>query len=207
MDTRQRILEKALELFNKFGIRRVTMDEIASQVGMSKKTIYQVFVDKDELVDAVIGVHITDNKCRCELDRQKADNAIHQVFLAMDMTQEMFSKMHAGILYDLQKFHPNTFNRFAEFRDRYLYTIVDDNLKWGIEEGLYREDMNLDVIIKMRLTTMFLPFNQDIFPSHKYNLADVEKETFEHFMFGVATIKGHKLIDTYKQERLKNTKQ
>jgi len=80
MEPKERILQKTHELFNKFGIRRVTMDEIAAQVGMSKKTIYQVFVDKDELVDAVAADHISNNKCRCEADLKKADNAIHQIF-------------------------------------------------------------------------------------------------------------------------------
>jgi AcrR family transcriptional regulator len=203
METKDRILQKAHELFNKYGIRRVTMDEIATQIGMSKKTIYQVFKDKDELVDAVAADHITNNKCRCDLDRTKADNAVHQIFLTIDMVQEMLSKMNATILYDLEKFHPGTFSKFLQFRDNFLYKVVEENLVWGIKDGLYREDINIDVMTKLRLSTMFIPFDQDIFPQSKYNLAQVERETIEHFLYGVATAKAHKLIGKYKQQRSK----
>ncbi len=179
------------------------MDEIATQIGMSKKTIYQVFKDKDELVDAVAADHIAENKTRCDSDRSKADNAVHQIFLTLDMVQEMLSKMHPGILYDLQKFHPNSYKKFTEFRDNFLYKVVETNIIWGVEDGLYRDDMSIDVMTKLRLSTMFLPFNQDVFPINKYNLAEVERETLEHFIYGVATIKGHKLIDKFKQQRTK----
>ncbi len=167
METKDRILQKAHDLFNKYGIRRVTMDEIATQVGMSKKTIYQVFKDKDELVDAVLADHITNNKCRCEVDRTKADNAVKQIFLTIDMLQEMLSKMNASILYDLEKFHPNTFVKFLQFRDNFLFKIVEENLKWGMEDGLYRDDINVDVMTKWRLNNMFIPFNPDVFHKSK----------------------------------------
>ncbi len=74
---------------------------------------------------------------------------------------------------------------------------------WGIENGLYREDLKVDVITKIRLETMFLPFNKEIFPYGKYNLAEVEIQTLEHYLYGIATTKAHKLIDKYKQQRLK----
>ncbi len=203
MEAKERILQKAHELFNKFGIRRVTMDEIASQIGMSKKTIYHSFKDKDELVDAVAADHISNNKCRCEADLLESENAIHQIFLTLDMVQEMLAQMNPSILWDLEKFHPITYKKFAEFRDKYLYKVVKENIEWGLKDGLYRADMDVDVITKLRLVTMFIPFNQDIFPSQSYSLAMVESETLEHFLYGMATAKAHKIIARYKQQRSK----
>ncbi len=143
------------------------MDEIATQIGMSKKTIYQSFANKDELVDAIIHDHINKNQLRCEGDTIEAKNAIHQVFLTMDMVQEMHQEINPSTFNDLQKFHPSTFKKLNDFKDMYLYRIIKDNLEWGIKDGLYREDLNLDIIIKLRLNTMFLPFNQDLFPMGK----------------------------------------
>jgi AcrR family transcriptional regulator len=203
METRERILAKGHELFLKFGIRSVTMDEIASQLGMSKKTIYQFFSDKDELVDAVAEAHIMENQHRCVADKQTAKNAIHEIFLTMDMIQEMMSDMSPTIFYDLEKFHPKTFSRFNEHRNQYLYKVIKSNLEWGMSEGLYRPEIDVEITTKLRLETMFLPFNQTVFPAHKYSLLTVEKETLEHFLYGVATAKSHKLIDKYKQERFK----
>jgi TetR/AcrR family transcriptional regulator, cholesterol catabolism regulator len=205
MEARERILVKAHELFNRLGIRRVTMDEIALKTGMSKKTIYQSFANKDELVDAVLEDHLSKNCSQCEGNKTKADNAVHEIFLNIDMVQELMAEMNPTIFYDLEKFHPASFMKLYKHKNNYLFKMVKENLEWGIKDGLFREDINVDVITKVRLETMFLPFNQEVFPYGKYNLADVEKQTLEHYLYGIATIKAHKLIDKYKQQRLKTT--
>jgi AcrR family transcriptional regulator len=205
METQLRILQKGQELFLRYGIRSITMDEIATQLGISKKTIYQYFADKNELVDAVAAAHINQNKCKCNAYHETADNAVHEIFLTMEMVQEMMANMNPAIFYDLQKYHPKAFIKFNEHRNTFLYKVVKDNLEWGIEEGLYRPEINIDVTTKVRLETMFLPFNPDVFPYNKYRLVDVETETLEHYLYGIATLKGHKLIEKYKQQRLKQT--
>lgn len=204
MEPKERILQKAHELFNKFGIRSVTMDEIAAQIGMSKKTIYQSFSNKDDLVDAIIDDHIQRNQSRCEADGKKAENAIHEIFLSMDMVQDMLGDVNPTIFNDLQKFHPVTFKKLIQFKDLFLYKVVFDNITWGIKEGLYREDMNIEVITKLRLSTMFLPFDQEIFPVNRYSLVEVEIEALELFLYGLATSKAHELIVKYKSERIKS---
>ncbi len=180
------------------------MDEIATQLGMSKKTIYQYFGNKDEIVDAVIETHINQNTQQCIHDCKKADNAIHQIFLSMEMVQQMLHNVNPTIFNDLQKFHPVTFSKLNHFKDLFLYKVITENIEWGIKEGLYRQEMNIDIITKLRLNTMFMPFNQDIFPYNHYNLVVVELEMLEHFLYGLATTKAHQLIAQYKNERIKN---
>lgn len=204
METKDRILMKSLELFHKYGIRQVTMDEIASQLGMSKKTIYSYYADKDELVDAVACEHIKQNTESCECDRIKAENAVHEIFLAMDMVQEMFATMNPTVLFYLEKYHYKSYQKFSKHKNEYMYKIVFNNLKWGIEEGLYRSELNLDIISKFRIETMFLPFNIDVFTPGKFSLTKIELEIMEHFLYGVVTSKGQKLISKYKEQRLKN---
>ena len=206
MEARERILVRAHELFNKFGIKRVTMDEIALKTGMSKKTIYQSFANKDELVDAVLVDHLSKSLSYCEANKVKAENAIHEIFLNIDMVQELMTEMNPMAFYDLEKFHPGSFTKLYEHKNKYIFKMVKTNLEWGIKDGHYRADLNVDIMTKMRLETMFLPFNQDIFPYGKYNLAEVEKHSLEHYLYGIATVKAHKLIDIYKEQRIK-TKQ
>src|SRR4051812_9298045 len=98
-ETGTRIKEKAHELFMRYGLRSVSMDDIANGLGMSKKTIYQYYADKDELVLGVIDDELTRNKRVCELDRERSDNAIHEIFLAMDMVVELFSSMNPSLLF------------------------------------------------------------------------------------------------------------
>jgi AcrR family transcriptional regulator len=179
------------------------MDEIANQLGISKKTIYQSFADKDELVDEVITDLLLFNKERCNKDRFNADNAIQEVFLAMEMVDEMFENMNPTILYDLERNHPHNFKKFQHHKHSFLFMVIKENIERGKKEELYRADINTDVVTKIRLETIMLPFDQEIFPKNKFNLVDLEQQMIEYYLFGIATIKGYKLITKYKRERLK----
>jgi TetR/AcrR family transcriptional regulator, cholesterol catabolism regulator len=81
--------------------------------------------------------------------------------------------------------------------------MIKSNLERGIEEGLYRPEIHIDIIAKLRLEGVMAAFNQELFPTNKYNLATLNQEIMEHFLFGVSSLKGHKLILKYQQERLK----
>jgi len=200
---KERIQKKADELFNKYGIRSVTMDEIASQLGMSKKTIYQYFSDKDELVDAVIAEVIEFSRLCCEKDRIEADDAVHEVFLALDMVNKIFRNMNPGILFDLERYHPRTFKRFLEHKNKYLYQTIKLNLERGVAEGLYRPDLNIEIVARFRLESMMVAFNPDFFRDTKFSLAQVHHEVLTQFIYGSATLKGYKLISKHYEESLK----
>ncbi len=202
---KNRIKQKAHDLFMQYGVRSVTMDEIALQMGVSKKTIYQYYADKDELVDAVMVDLIDNNQNCCDSDREKAKDAIHEVFLAIEMMQEMFANMNPSILFELEKYYPKSFEKFSNHKYNYLGKILNENLQRGITEELYRAEIDIDVLVKVRLESMMMPFNQLIFPHNKYKFIEVETELTTHFLFGLATIKGHKLITKYQNNSTKNT--
>jgi TetR/AcrR family transcriptional regulator, cholesterol catabolism regulator len=202
---KDRIKLKAHDLFMQFGVRSITMDEIALQMGVSKKTIYQYYADKDELVDAVMIDKIKFNQDCCLRDKQDAKDAIHEVFLAIEMMQEMFQNMNPSILFELEKYYPKSFENFLHHKYDFLYRIITENIERGIAEELYRTDIDIKVLVKARLETMMLAFNQQLFPKNKYSLIQVETELTTHFLFGLATIKGHKLITKFQQERTKKT--
>src|SRR3954465_12012617 len=103
MEAKERILVKSNELFNRYGIRSVSMDDIAAQLGMSKKTLYQYYADKDELVNAVFEGMLSLNKSQCLETASRGENAIDEVFLSFDMVREMLSTMNPSVLFDLQK--------------------------------------------------------------------------------------------------------
>ena|SRR5438045_7864319 len=203
MEMKERIKQKADELFRSYGIKSVTMDVIATRLGVSKKTIYHSFKDKDELVDEVIADLLTYNQVCCNKDRAKAKDAIHEVFLAMEMVQQMFQDMNPVILYDIERNHPATFQKFLQHKNKFLLQVIKENIERGKKEELYRPDINTEVIARVRLETMMIPFNQEIFPKSKFNFVDLEHQLIEHFLFGVATMKGHKLILKYQQQRKK----
>lgn len=201
---KDRIQEKAAELYDRYGIRSVTMDEIASQLGISKKTIYLSFADKEELVDAVFNTRMAENKTQCLSDQQCSVDAIHEVFLAWDMVAEMMEKLNPNILYDLEKYHPSVYKKFQAHKHDFLYKIIVANIERGKKEELYRSDINADIIARFRIATIMISFNKDIFPGNKYNLLEVEQNIIFHFLYGMSSPKGLKLIQKYQQQRLEN---
>ena len=203
MEPKERILVKAHELFNSYGIRSVSMDDIAAQLGMSKKTLYQFYADKDELVNAVFDVMLNLNRENCTACIQKGENAIHEVFLSFDMLQELLASMNPSLLFDLEKYHPTGFKKFQEFRNNFLYKIIKSNLENGIKEELYRPEIDVDVLSRFRIYTVVLSFNHEVFPNNKNKLLHIEQQLIEHFLYGLATPKGLKLILKYKNQRNK----
>jgi AcrR family transcriptional regulator len=201
MEVRDRIKQKADELYRRYGIKSVTMDEIANQLGVSKKTIYQSFSDKNELVDAVIVDILKYNKDCCQSYKTNSQNAIHEVFQAMEMLQVMFDNMNPAILYDIERNHPATYKKFKEYKYKYLFEIVKENIERGKWEELYRPEVNIDVIAKIRLETMMMPFNEQLFPKNKFSLVTLHQQLIEYFLFGIASLKGYKLILKYQKER------
>jgi AcrR family transcriptional regulator len=204
MEAKERISVKAEELFMQFGIRSVSMDDIANQLGMSKKTLYQYFADKDELVEAVVNRHINEVEGDCTYCRNEARDAIHEIFLTMEHIMEELNNMNPMLLYDLEKFHFKAFRRFKDYKDKFLLQIIRNNIEWGIKDELYRSDVNVDVLSKYRIESIMIPFNVAVFPPGKYNLGKISEIMIENFTYGLATIKGHKLIQKYNEQRQKN---
>jgi TetR/AcrR family transcriptional regulator, cholesterol catabolism regulator len=206
VETYHRIQEQAKTLFMKYGMRSVSMDDIAGELGMSKKTIYQYFADKDELVDAVVNQDIRDMQNDCNFCYNEAADAIEEIFLTMDRILGHFRDLNPMLLYDLQKFHFNSYKKFKENKDTFLLEIIRKNIQRGIEEGLYRPDLDVEILSRYRLESMMVPFNIDMFPPSRFNLADVTLVIIEHFVFGLTTLKGYNLILQYQQERTKKKK-
>ena len=203
LDIKDRIIEKAHELFMRYGIRSVSMDDIALQLGMSKKTLYLHVADKDELVEGVLDMEVDQGQNKCINCSVSARDAVEEIILTMEQIVEQFRNMNPMVLYDLQKFHFRSFQKFLKYKNEFLYDVIRKNLERGIEEQLYRPEINVDVISRFRLETMMMAFNMDIFPPRKYNLAEVTREIIEHYLYGLSTLKGYKLILKYNEQRLK----
>ena len=203
METQIRILTKSHELFMIYGIRSVSMDEIANHLGMSKKTIYQYFKDKDSLVEGVINIEIEMHQDEFSKYASISENAIHEIFLTLDTVQEMLKHMNPSVMFDLQKYHTTAFEKFRTHKNTFFYDIIKANIERGKQEGLFRADIDVDVLTRYRLANMFLMFDFEHFPSNKFTPIQIISETTDNFLHGMATQQGLLIIEQYKQERIK----
>ncbi len=207
MEIRDRIKHKADELYRRYGIKSVTMDEIALQMGVSKKTIYQSFSDKNELVDEVVVDMLESNKNCCLVSITNSENAIHEVLLMMEAMKDMMSSLSPSFVFDIQRGHPSSFKKFDDFKSSFIFEILKANIERGKREGLYRPEVNSDVISKFRLNTMMLIYNEEIFPRNQYTVAELQNEMILYYLYGLVTLKGFELITKYLKESAKKTEQ
>jgi AcrR family transcriptional regulator len=154
---------------------------------MSKKTLYQHFADKDELVDAVVAAHLARMQGETRQWRDRAQDAVHEMFITMGQIQLQLSNMNPILLHDMQKFHPRAYQRFREHKDVFLFQLIRANMQWGVTEGLYRNDLDLDVLCRYRLASMMIAFNTELFPPQQFNLGKLCQTLLQNFVFGLAT--------------------
>lgn len=174
------------------------MDDIARHLGMSKKTIYQSFKDKNALVVEMMRLKMEGQVCIMDKTFSSSENAVHEVFSAVTQMQEMLSNMNPMLFYDLQKYHPQAWQYFKMFREKKLFEVIYQNLKRGISEGNYRNNINSDILTWMRIGQIDTVFSQTTYPLNKYSISQVMAEITDHFLYGLCTLKGHKLINKYK---------
>lgn len=175
------------------------MDDIARHLAMSKKTIYVHFRDKNEIIMRLTGMDLEGHKERFDAIKNSAPNAIEEIIGIMKNMEEMFSRMNPNVFYDLQKYHTEAWQLFKKFKTNYILGCVEENINRGIKEGVYRKDLNISIIARMRIELVELAFNPEAFPPSKFDVTKVQVALLDHFLHGVVTLKGHKIINTIKQ--------
>lgn len=198
MEIKDRILQHAQTLFMRNGIKSVSMDDIAADMAMSKKTLYKWFENKDQIVQAGMSKHLDGTQCECTSMIETATSAIDELFRMMEWTKQQFSNVHPSIFYDLQKFHPGTWQLWLAHKNEFILAQIIQNLRRGITEDLFRADLDVDVMARLRLSQIELLFDSDVFPPRQFGNERVSQALLEHFMLGVATLKGHRLINQYR---------
>ena len=114
------------------------------------------------------------------------------------------STMNPVIIFEMQKYYPAAFKKMNDHKNKFLYKVIKENIEQGIKEELYREDINVEILTKYRIESIFIAFNTELFPPNKYSLFQIETELMEHFLHGICTTKGQKQITKYKNQRKKN---
>ncbi|RNI28893.1 TetR/AcrR family transcriptional regulator [Rufibacter latericius] len=199
MEIKDRILHEALALFFQKGIKSVSMDDVASRMGMSKKTIYKWFDNKDEVVFESMQQYIQKMEGTCCEAINTSSNAMEAMFQIVEMVRGLMRQMHPSIFYDLQKYHPTSWRLWQEHKNNFFLKQTQEHIQRGIKEKLFRQDLDVEILARLRLAEVELGFDSETYPATQFDLQKVQIALLEHFMLGLATLKGHKLINHYKQ--------
>lgn len=197
----QLILNKAKDLFFSYGFKSVSMDDLAKMAGVSKKTIYQSVSDKTELVEKV-----ADELIRCHAEQltqsaEDATDAVQEVSLQLNTSFTIVSSVNYNFFYELEKFFPSAWKKLIDHRNKTLLPAIIKNLRKGIVEDNYREDIDPAFVAQIRLQQMSTALNPIRFSEKKLDTQKLMHDLTIFYLHGIVSTKGKKLINKYFKEQ------
>lgn len=193
-ETTQRIFKKADELFMRYGIRSITMDEIARKLGISKKTLYQYVDNKADLINKVIQQHMEEELKAVKKMQIEAKDAIHEMILSARHATEQLRDLSPTTVYDLKKYYPQSWEIVEKLHHEHMYEVIKTNLEKGIDEGVYRSNLHPEIIARFHTNQMSLIVDEDIFSLKNYNRENLMKQFLSYHIHGIASPKGIELL-------------
>lgn len=197
-DTKQKIIVESLILFKRYGIKIITMDKLAVKLAVSKRTIYEIFKDKNELVEYCINHLITEEEEITKNIIDNSDNVIDGFLKRMRRTVNLMSSVNENFLYDAEKYHYSVFQRKGKLQNDKEYQMIIDFIQRGKKDGMLRNDINEEIISRLIKEQMKIVANVDLFPPDSFDKADVFRNISINFIRGIATQTGIEIIEKLK---------
>ena len=199
MKVRDKIVSSATALFFRLGAKGVTTDDISREAGISKKTLYQEFKDKEEIISSVCLASLDAQLMMMENIRKISKDPVHEIILTGNHISKVYGMINPVLLYELKRYYPIAWEILDRFKKNHIMKILETNISKGIEMGIYRKDINVNLMARYRLAQVDLALDQDVFPLEKVGLAEIQVSLLDHFLHGITTLKGHKLLNKYKK--------
>jgi AcrR family transcriptional regulator len=188
------ILMKVSRLYRKYGIKSVTMDDVAHELGMSKKTLYQFVSDKTELVQMVVE-HV--RQCNFSAMKKKngtEHNAIEELIEVSQHVNSLMKDHSPSYEYDLKKYYPDIYRNLMSARRKLMYESMISNIRKGKKEGIYRKELDEKIIAKLHLLRIENLQTTEIFNEEEMHSQKFFREVFVYHIHGLATDKGLKVL-------------
>ena len=200
-EKRLEILERSSLVFMKYGIKSITMDDLARELGISKKTIYKYFKDKDDLVRSIIEMKVSMDAALCTNCQQNSVNAIDDLINVSKLVVEHFSNVNPTVFYDLKKYHNDAWEIMEKHKWDFVLSMIRANIERGIHENIYRDDLNAEIMSRLYVSSTDAIMNGDIFPWPEFKFQEVFAELIRFQINGMANENGKTyLLQNFKNE-------
>lgn len=192
----EEIIKKVAELYKRYGIKSVTMDDVARRLSVSKKTLYQHFKDKDDLVLNVVKYSLQNYECEFKKICKAEWNPVELMVLVTKFNIERRKQMHQVLMYDLKKYHPQAWRLLSEYRKEHIIFQLKENIIAGIKDGWYRQNLDIDVVAHLYYQWIELLHDVDFFQTMEFDYSRIIKALLDYHIRGIATPKG---VDFYEK--------
>jgi len=191
----ENILQKVAELYQKFGIKSVTMDDVARELGISKKTLYINVENKYDLVSKVLEFTLQDRDCAVQKIIDKKLNAVEELLEVGIQIVKTIKEYNPSTEYDLKKYYPELYKNLYDYRTKKMYDSILINIQNGKKEGLFREDMDDEIIAKIQMSRFSNMKSDEFFNPDEVLQPKNILELFIYHIRGIANKKGLEVLE------------
>lgn len=179
------------------GIKNLTMDQIAKDLGMSKKTIYQFVENKSELVQLTLQNYLEEERGQMENVLKNPANSVDEMIKMIAYLLGVLQGFQASAMTDLQKYYPEAWRMYDDYRTNFMLGRIKDNLSSGVTQGYYRNDLNTDIIARIYVLAIELLINQELFPASEYEFSKIYSEFLNYHLRGIVSLKGLNYLEEH----------
>ncbi len=183
-------------LFMQYGIKSLTMDDICKHLGISKKTLYLYVSDKKDLVKKSLALAISEEQCMLGGICEEKENAIDELISINIKISEKLQSLQPAVMYDLQKHYPEAWKIMEDHKQCFVYGMLVNNIKNGIEQGVYRKNVTAEIVAKIYVSMIDKIFDINFFPAQQYSFQSMHKEIVRYHIRGIASKKGIEYLVT-----------
>lgn len=199
-DKKEYILTESYQLFRKYGVRSLSMDDIARELGISKKTLYQHFENKSDLMSKILYKLVHSEEYSCAPPRLDELNAIDVLLEVSRQVSEQMNNLNPAIVFDLQKYYPKVFSLFVSTKRDHALREIIKNFRQGIEEGIYRDDLDVELVARLYVKKLEDSHDAEFLKAINFSFDKVFEVMFDSHIRGIANAKGI----AYYEEKIKN---
>ncbi|MDY0780958.1 TetR/AcrR family transcriptional regulator [Tenacibaculum sp. IB213877] len=197
---REKILDKAGEMFLNLGFKSVTMDDIASEIGVSKKTIYTHFKNKTDLVKEVTNYMFDNICCGIDLIHEQEKNPIIELFEIKRFVINHLKNEKSSPQYQLQKYYPKIFSDIKKKQFDFMQNSIKENLQRGLDQQLFRDTIDVEFISRIYFYGMTAIKDNELFPTQMFSQNELLDKYLEYHLRGICTNKGIEVIEKQLKE-------
>lgn len=195
-EIKDKILTEAELLFMRYGFKSITMDDVARELGVSKKTLYQFFSDKNDLVNQCVEHYLeTMNTMCCSVVENKDLDAISVMLQISEQMNAMIRQINPSSMFDLKKYFKPAWDKLEADRRSFIKRVIQDNILLGVKKGLYRKDLNAETVSRIYIYLVGFLTNPDNYDQEGMDIKEMHLEIVKYHLRSISTAKGHELLD------------
>lgn len=199
------ILSKAKELFFSYGLKSVSMDDLAKLAGISKKTIYQFYADKAELVNRIVDELL---QCHSQLAiecQSDAKDAVDEVLKQSGKSFDTWATVNQSFFFELERSFPEAWQKLEQHRQKFFRPAIIKNLERGMDEEVYRQEIDTEFVADVRLHQLTSALQPMAFTNRRTSVAQLVSDLTIFYLHGITTEKGKKQLNKYLKNRNENS--